>query len=112
CECGNKKIISAKNLKNGSANSCGCLRSELIKKRFLDSNVKKQILSRRARTNIDKYGVSAAVQNPEIALKIARSSNNSYILNHWKDGREIVCRGSCEYKTVLKFNVNHLLCLF
>lgn len=32
CDCGQEKIISACNLKNGHVRSCGCLRSEMMKK--------------------------------------------------------------------------------
>lgn len=30
CECGNEKVILAKNLKNGATRSCGCLNREII----------------------------------------------------------------------------------
>lgn len=59
---------------------------------------------RRKNTNIEKYGVDVPCKNPEIALKAAKNSNNIYIVNHWKDNREIVCKASYEYKVVLNFN--------
>lgn len=33
CECGNEKLVSGTNLKNGHAKSCGCYNKELIKER-------------------------------------------------------------------------------
>ena len=30
CDCGKSAIVSAKNLKNGSTNSCGCLKREVL----------------------------------------------------------------------------------
>lgn len=32
CECGNKKVVSATNLKSGNVKSCGCLKKEVITK--------------------------------------------------------------------------------
>lgn len=34
CDCGNKKIIRAQDIRLGKANSCGCLRQEVTSKRF------------------------------------------------------------------------------
>ncbi len=34
CDCGTKKIISSADLKSGGVNSCGCIKRELLKKRF------------------------------------------------------------------------------
>lgn len=34
CDCGTKKIVCAKNLKNGKTNSCGCLHNELLVEHF------------------------------------------------------------------------------
>lgn len=33
CDCGNAKVVSGTNLKNGASKSCGCLSTELISKR-------------------------------------------------------------------------------
>lgn len=40
CDCGTEKVVSAKNLKKGATNSCGCLRKELLKRRW--ANDKRQ----------------------------------------------------------------------
>ena len=56
----------------------------------------------------EKYGVENSQQVPEIALKTAKSSNNSYILYHWKSGTELVCVGSYEKKTVEYLNENKI----
>jgi hypothetical protein len=46
---------------------------------------------------------------PECAqIKRARSSNNSYILYHWKTGEELVCQASWEKKVVEYFNANKI----
>ncbi|MEK6879813.1 MAG: hypothetical protein AABY22_09415 [Nanoarchaeota archaeon] len=58
----------------------------------------------RCKTNLKRYGVLNPSQNKNIYLKTARSSNNSFILNHWKTGKEIVCVGSYEKKCVEKWN--------
>lgn len=53
---------------------------------------------------IKKYGCRSTSQVPEIALKQAKSCNNSSILRRWSDGEEIVCVGSYEVKCVEFFN--------
>jgi len=46
---------------------------------------------------------------PECAqTKRAKSSNNSYILYHWKTGKELVCQALWEKKVVEYLNKNHI----
>jgi hypothetical protein len=42
CDCGNEKIITSNNLKNGTTNSCGCLAKELLTKRNYKKNYNKK----------------------------------------------------------------------
>lgn len=39
CECGNEKIISGKNLRNGHTQSCGCLNKDNVSKAFLKNRI-------------------------------------------------------------------------
>ena len=36
CDCGNNKVLSGKELRQGKIKSCGCLRSDLISKEFIE----------------------------------------------------------------------------
>ena len=47
CECGNKKIISANNLKNNHTQSCGCLPKEKAKNNFTTHNLSNTLLYRK-----------------------------------------------------------------
>lgn len=38
CDCGTEKIIGVRNLMNGSTNSCGCLKSELLRNKIMVPN--------------------------------------------------------------------------
>ena len=91
CECGMRKIIRIGDLSNGHTRSCGCATLELAKQTWMK-----------------KYGVENPSHDPDIALKIARSQKNVYILKHWKTGKEIVCQASYEKKTVEYFNKNNI----
>lgn len=57
-------------------------------------------------TLLRKYGVEYLSQHKEIGLKMAKSSNNCIIKNHWKTGEELVCQASYESKTVDYLNNN------
>jgi predicted RNA-binding Zn-ribbon protein involved in translation (DUF1610 family) len=63
---------------------------------------------KRKETNIEKYGFACPLQNEEVALKHARSQNNSFILTHWKTGEEVVCIASYEKAAVEYFNKNKI----
>jgi hypothetical protein len=63
---------------------------------------------RSRQTNIARYGVPSPQQNAEIALRTARSQNNTFIKRHWKTGEELVCQGSYEAKTVDYLNNNKI----
>lgn len=69
-----------------------------------ESSHSKRAYENRKQTSLEKYGVDSPNKNRDVALKQSKSANNSYIVNHWKDGREIVCRASWEHKTALQFN--------
>ena len=59
-------------------------------------------------TNMRKLGVCNPQQNKQIALKTAKSCNNSYILCHWKTNEELVCVASYEKKVVEYLNQNKI----
>lgn len=42
CDCGTELVIRGLSLRNGTTRSCGCLRSELARERFLKNNPKKR----------------------------------------------------------------------
>jgi hypothetical protein len=56
----------------------------------------------RKKTMLNKYGVEHSMQNKEIALKQAKSSNYSHILYHWLTGEELICTASYE-KAVVEY---------
>jgi hypothetical protein len=47
-------------------------------------------------------------QNHDIMLKIAKSSNFRYILQHWKTSKDVVCVGSYEKSVVEYLNNNKM----
>lgn len=67
CECGNEKVVISANLRNGTTKSCGCIRKELVGKRFkthgmtksrtykIWSSMKTRCLNPKA-TNFEYYG--------------------------------------------------------
>jgi len=59
---------------------------------------------RARKTSLKNYGVEYPQQNKEVALRAAKSMNNSYTLSHWKTGEELVCIGSYEVRVVEYFN--------
>jgi hypothetical protein len=63
---------------------------------------------KKTETMLLKYGVKYPSQNKEIALRQAKSSNNSYVLYCWKTGEEIVCQGSWEKVVVEYLNQNQI----
>lgn len=65
-------------------------------------------LIKRKQTCLEKYGVESPLQKLEIAIKQAKSSNNSTIKFHWKTNEELVCQGSYEAKTVDYLNANKI----
>lgn len=66
------------------------------------------IRAKQEQTNLKLYGFKNANQNKEIALKTAKSLNNSYILCHWRTNEEIVCVGSWEKRVVEFLNKNRI----
>lgn len=69
------------------------------------------------KTNMDRYGVPHNMQHPELALKCVSSSNNTYLINHWKTGEELVCQFSyekavVEYLNYHKINFGWQPCIF
>ena len=46
CDCGNEKVILGTNLRRGATRSCGCLRSEIGRKRFTTHGLRKHPLYR------------------------------------------------------------------
>lgn len=65
-------------------------------------------VDKRRQTFFKKYGVFNASQVPEIATKQSKTSNNCYILFHWKTNEEIICRGSYEKRVVEWLNKNKI----
>ena len=63
---------------------------------------------RRRKTMKQIYGVEHPMHNKEIALKVAKSSNNCYISYNYKTGEELICQGSWEKKAVEYFNFNKI----
>lgn len=70
-------------------------------------SIKKGMLNQQI-TCLKKYGVKYASQNKEIAIKTAKSSNNSQILHHWLTNEELVCIASYEINTVKYLNENQI----
>ncbi|MBI2449292.1 hypothetical protein HYV49_03265 [Candidatus Pacearchaeota archaeon] len=64
----------------------------------------KRGIENKKKTWFIKYGVDNPSKCLDVSLKQAKSLNKKYILNHWKDGSQVICRGSYEYKVVLNFN--------
>ena len=91
CECGNIISVRADNLQNGHVKSCGCSSKELSKQ-----------------TCMEKYGVCYPSQDKNIALKQAKSQNNSCIIKHWKTGEELACVASYEKLVVEYLNANKI----
>jgi len=52
----------------------------------------------------ERYGCTNPMQNKEIALKAARSQNNSGVIKHWKTGEDCVWVGSFEKSVLLDRN--------
>jgi hypothetical protein len=77
-------------------------RSETCQIRYGVSHVSKSetVKEKKKLTTIKNYGVSNPLQNPEIALKQAKSSNLTVMRIHWKTGIELVCQGSYESSVV------------
>ena len=69
---------------------------------------KPEIQEKIKQVNIKKYGFPCSLQNPTIALKAAKSSNNSAILIHWFSNEEIICIASYEIAVVNYLNTNNI----
>ena len=97
---------------NGSGHPMGAVekrRQTNLKKHGVEWALQnKNIKEKRKQNNLTKYGVESPMQNPEIALKVAKAQNNSFILTHWYSHEEIVCVASYEKKTVEYFNKNKI----
>jgi len=91
CDCGNITIVKTENLISETTKSCGCMKEYY-----------------RKITNNKKYGKDYPMQTLEIALKVAKSSNNSIILVHWKTNEELVCQASYEKAVVEYLNINKI----
>jgi hypothetical protein len=72
------------------------------------SSQNEEIKAKRKETCLKRHGVESPTQNLTIALKAARSSNNSYIRYHWKTNEELVCQGGWEAKVVDYINANKI----
>lgn len=96
CECGTIKYITMNALQSGDCLSCGCAQ-------YSQERVEKS-----RQTCLKKYGVNNPSQNKDIRLKAAKSSNNSYILYHWKTNEELICQGSWERKVIEFLNKNQI----
>lgn len=92
CECGNEKNVNTYSLTSGDIKSCGCAQ-------YSQERVEKS-----KQTCLNKYGVDNPSKNKDIRLKAAKSSNNSFVLHHWKTNKELICQGSWERKCVMLLN--------
>lgn len=66
---------------------------------------------RMVQTSLKNFGVSSPIQHPIISLKISKSSNNSGVILHWKDGQELIWQASYEkivIETLNELNVNFI----
>lgn len=63
CECGNTKTYLRSNLRQGTTNSCGCLKKELVSKRFKKSNSRELEIGRYYRRNAVVRGLVWDIQN-------------------------------------------------
>ncbi|PTL75430.1 hypothetical protein DAT35_54935 [Vitiosangium sp. GDMCC 1.1324] len=59
-------------------------------------------------TSLQRFGVAHNMQRADLALKVVRSANRVYTLEHWRTGEAIVCMGSYEEKTVRWLNANKM----
>lgn len=60
----------------------------------------KKSLIQRKETMKERYGAENPQQVHSIALRTAKSSNNSHVKYHWKTNEELICKGSYEAKVV------------
>ncbi len=59
-------------------------------------------------TCMERYGCRSPMQDHNISLKSARSSNISCVLKHWKTEEEIICIASYEKAVAQYFNTNKI----
>lgn len=67
-----------------------------------------KVRDKQKETCLKNYGVPYAAQNYEVALKVARSSNITKVLEHWKTGQELVCQAGYEIGAVNYLNSNKI----
>ncbi len=72
------------------------------------SGHRKRMSERRRKTCKKKYGKEYAMQTPEVALKIIKSSAKRHIRFHWKTGEELICQASWEPMVVDYLNEKHI----
>ena len=111
CDCDFVKEILRDSLISGRTKSCGCghinvLDNVKIKYGVTSPIQVPKIKNKIKKTNRKKYGVDHPMKNKEVALRSAKNSNNSYILQHWKGGQKLICQGSYEKKVVKYLNEN------
>lgn len=66
------------------------------------------IVLKSIKTNLKKYGVKNPQQDKFIALKSIRSAGQIIEIPHWKTNEMIPCQGGYEVKTVQYFNNNQI----
>lgn len=71
--------------------TAGVLKNDQIKKKF-------------QKTCLERYGVQHPMQNLQIHQKAAKTNNKSMVILHWQTGKELICTGSYEIKTVEYLN--------
>jgi hypothetical protein len=87
--------------------NCHPKRGEISRiKSLRDSGKSEKTKEKRKATMLKLYGVEHCMQNKDIALRSAKSSDNISIRFHWKTGEELVCKASYELKTVEHLNKN------
>jgi hypothetical protein len=85
------------------------VKNTLLKNYGVDHPSKSQLIRNRTKdTLLKNYGVDSPAKNKEIALRQAKSANNSYLKIHWKTGKELICQGSYESKVVDYLNKNKM----
>lgn len=97
---GDKYFFRTKEFRNKSERTC-------MKKYGVKYGIQSdEIKEKSKKTCLKKYGVDHPSKDPNIALKMARNSNRSIVMRHWKTNGEIICIGSYEVKVIEYLNKN------
>jgi len=105
CSCGNVWLATLPVGKDKWCPACGIKNRKNTKlAKYGDANFNNREKCRQ--TCLVKYSTTHNMKNRDVALKNAKSRNDSSTLFHWKTGEEIVCVGSYERIVIEYLNKN------